>query len=1138
LESGIKRNEIMKQGSEKLIDEEMIASLPVAAFIADAGWKIVSFNDAAADLTGLNARDAVGMRVRDVFNGAVGKKGCKVMDAVSVGKAIDVKDTIYINHDDVKHTVTVSARPIVDASGTVTGCMGFIVPQSSGGDNMLAFLNGVPTPLMAVDRELNVTFMNQAALKMVGKNLDQVRGTPCHLLMNTDHCKGGNCVVRRAMNEERSFTGDTTSHMSSGDKPIRCAVAPVKDEAGKVIGAIELITDISKETEITREVRSLTDQVHAGNLKARVDASKFDGNYKSIVEGMNQTIDSFVKPLTAVVTQLGYIANGDLSQEIDLGTNGDLAIIKERLDLCQDSVRALVDDTNSLSEAAAKGNFGKRADITKHKGEYARVISGFNQTLDTVVEKTFWYEQILDTIPFPLSVTDADMRMTYLNKASLDILKKPKSELLGLNCQAWNGQLCGTKDCGIMRLKHGQSRSMAERNGKFNQIDVSYLKNSKGEVIGHVEVLQDVTKAMRRIRYEKTEVERVAKDLEMLAAGNLSFDTTIGEADEYTQESKVSFQQIMDNLVKARDAIRALIKDTQGLSRAAVQGRLDERADSEHHGGNYKMIVDGINSILDSVVGDFESIPTPVQFMDKDLRIVYINEAGAKLLGKSKKDLMGIKCADLWNTTKCRTAACPCSEAMRIRGVHTCENDCVVGGNHMDIFCAGAPLKGENGEILGAFEFVTDQTSVKQMVAKSQKISNYQVISANAIKGVLEELASGDLTATVELPQFDADTKEAFELFEGVHLAIRQFKMAVTNLLTEVNNSINMVSSTSQELASSAEEMNASTEQVSAAIQQISKGAQNQAAQVDETAKVMAEMASSVETVSAKSESARTAATSANEGALKGRDTVEATVSKMQEIAKVVEESAEVIAVLGKRSEEIGEIVDVITNISDQTNLLALNAAIEAARAGEQGRGFAVVAEEVKNLAEDSREAAERIAKMIKEVQQETGKAVEAMHRGTKEAAAGMQMVDNTGKAFSEISNAIARTAGEASDIAQFMIKQKDGAQRAAKSVDGIASIAEETASSAEESASSTEELTASMEDLTARAQTLSEMAVNLQRVAEQFKVASQQEMAEERPKPAPKPAVRPTVAPSSKGKPNVPVKVKEALAKRGIEAH
>ena len=139
----------------------------------------------------------------------------------------------------------------------------------------------------------------------------------------------------------------------------------------------------------------------------------------------------------------------------------------------------------------------------------------------------------------------------------------------------------------------------------------------------------------------------------------------------------------------------------------------------------------------------------------------------------------------------------------------------------------------------------------------------------------------------------------------------------------------------------------------------------------------MKEMSTSVTEVVNKANMASQAAGKANDSAGTGKIAVDKTVTKMKEISQVVDESAKVIEILGKRSEEIGEIVSVITGISDQTNLLALNAAIEAARAGEQGRGFAVVAEEVKNLAEDSREAAERIAKMIKEVQSETAKAVE-----------------------------------------------------------------------------------------------------------------------------------------------------------------
>ena len=237
----------------------------------------------------------------------------------------------------------------------------------------------------------------------------------------------------------------------------------------------------------------------------------------------------------------------------------------------------------------------------------------------------------------------------------------------------------------------------------------------------------------------------------------------------------------------------------------------------------------------------------------------------------------------------------------------------------------------------------------------------------------------------------------------------------------------------------------------------------------------MAEMSLLVIEVVRKSELAAQAAGRANDSANMGEVAEESAIKKMQEISKVVDESAQVIESLGKRSEEIAEIVDVITNISDQTNMLALNAAIEAARAGEQGRGFAVVAEEVKNLAEDSREAAERIAKVIKEVQLETNKAVEAMHNGTKETAEGMKIVDETGLSFRTIKGMAAQFVVQMQELTKVMEVQKNGAQKAAKAVDAIASVVEETASAAEESASSTELLTASMEDMTARAQSLSE---------------------------------------------------------------
>jgi methyl-accepting chemotaxis protein len=398
-------------------------------------------------------------------------------------------------------------------------------------------------------------------------------------------------------------------------------------------------------------------------------------------------------------------------------------------------------------------------------------------------------------------------------------------------------------------------------------------------------------------------------------------------------------------------------------------------------------------------------------------------------------------------------------------------------------------------------------------------------------------IADGDLTKAIEI-----------ETNDEIGILAKSFGAMVDNLrglVTDIQHTAGTVSSTSQELASSAEEMNASTQQVSSAIQQISKGSQSQATQVDDTAKVMREMSLTVSDVTNRAQSATESANKTTISADSGRKAVQDTVLKMQEIQNVVNNSATTIGGLGKRSEEIGQIVDVITNITDQTNLLALNAAIEAARAGEQGRGFAVVAEEVKNLAEDSREAADRISNMIKEIQTETSKAVEAMEKGTKEVEEGMQAVQETDASFGEITTMAQQASDEVQAISASTQQQKAGTDKVAKSIDGIASIAEESASASEESASSTEELTASMEDMTARAQELSEMAVSLQKSAGRFKL-SEEMAAPNTTKMSPKQKqagneiVRPNNYQKSGAQKSVklkiPKKVDESLRKRGVD--
>jgi methyl-accepting chemotaxis protein len=221
-----------------------------------------------------------------------------------------------------------------------------------------------------------------------------------------------------------------------------------------------------------------------------------------------------------------------------------------------------------------------------------------------------------------------------------------------------------------------------------------------------------------------------------------------------------------------------------------------------------------------------------------------------------------------------------------------------------------------------------------------------------------------------------------------------------------------------------------------------------QSLQTQQAAAAMQEMSISIAEVSRHAQNAATNSKQAANTAREGGSIVEQMLASMQSIAESVRNTAATVQRLGKESEQIIRIVNVIEEIAQKTNLLALNAAIEAARAGEQGRGFAVVAAEVRRLAESTRNATSEIGKMIEGFQVHTRGAVEAMEAGTHTVSQGVETTNRAGEALKRIIQMADQVDSMIAQIAAASMQQAEAARQSSESVDAINQLGEESAAS------------------------------------------------------------------------------------------
>jgi len=359
-----------------------------------------------------------------------------------------------------------------------------------------------------------------------------------------------------------------------------------------------------------------------------------------------------------------------------------------------------------------------------------------------------------------------------------------------------------------------------------------------------------------------------------------------------------------------------------------------------------------------------------------------------------------------------------------------------------------------------------------------------KIISAplNAMVSFCKELSAGDFR---DKPRKVVRKDEIGQVAD----ALADMRNALRKLMKHINESAEQLAASSEELTASADQSAQAANQVAESITDVANGAEEQLSVADHTSKVVQQMSASIQQVAINANKVSGQSAQASNKAIEGNKSVDKAVNQMASIEKTVTTSAQVVAKLGERSKEIGQIVDTISGIAGQTNLLALNAAIEAARAGEQGRGFAVVAEEVRKLAEQSQDAAKQISALIGEIQGDTGRAVEAMNDGTREVKLGAEVVNASGKAFQEIADMVTQVSGQTKEISVAIEQMASGSQQIVESVKQIDELSKKASGEAQTVSAATEEQSASMEEIASSSQALAHLAMNLREAVSKFQI-------------------------------------------------